>query len=129
LLNGGTPAGTRLTGYRRARRLQFEMMRIISSWASAAPSIHCCFIALTCSFLTIRRRVRVLLKRPDPGAIGAERLPVDELIAKANIAYLRQLLNEAKLAGLERERALQRLAREEARLFARSLQDVRAVGT
>jgi hypothetical protein len=46
---------------------------------------------------------------------------MDELIAKANIAHLRQLLNDAELTGAEHERALQRLAREEAKLFARSL--------
>uniref|UniRef100_Q07QD1 Uncharacterized protein n=1 Tax=Rhodopseudomonas palustris (strain BisA53) TaxID=316055 RepID=Q07QD1_RHOP5 len=59
--------------------------------------------------------------------LGVERLPVDELIAKANIAHLRQLLNDAELTGFERERAVQRLAREEAKLFARSLRDLRAV--
>jgi hypothetical protein len=53
---------------------------------------------------------------------------VDELIAKANIAHLRQLLNEAELAGVERESALQRLAREEAKLFARSVREARALG-
>jgi hypothetical protein len=52
---------------------------------------------------------------------------VDELIAKANIAHLRQLLNDAELTGLERERALQQLAREEAKLFARAVCDARAL--
>jgi hypothetical protein len=51
---------------------------------------------------------------------------VDELIAKANITYLRQVLNDAELPRPERDRALQRLAREEAKLFARSVQDARA---
>jgi hypothetical protein len=50
---------------------------------------------------------------------------VDELIAKANIAYLRQLLKDAELTRTERDRELQRLAREEAKLFACSVQDTR----
>jgi len=59
--------------------------------------------------------------------LGVERLPVDELIAKANISHLRELLKEPALTGPEREHLLRRLAREEAKLFARSLRDMRAV--
>lgn len=46
---------------------------------------------------------------------------MDELIATANIAHFRQLLREAKITGAERDDVLQRLAREEAKLFARSI--------
>jgi hypothetical protein len=52
---------------------------------------------------------------------------VDELIAKANIAYLRQVLKDAELTRPERDRELQRLAREEAKLFARSVRDALVV--
>lgn len=50
---------------------------------------------------------------------------MDELIAKANIAHLRQLLKDPALTGAERERVRRQLAREEAIVFARSVQDAR----
>jgi hypothetical protein len=52
---------------------------------------------------------------------------VDELIAKANIAHLRQVLKDAELTRAERDRELQRLAREEAKLFACSVKYARAL--
>jgi hypothetical protein len=64
---------------------------------------------------------------PSIGAKAPKGLPVDELIAKANIAYLRQVLKDAELTRPERDRELQRLAREEAKLFARSVRDARAL--
>jgi hypothetical protein len=51
---------------------------------------------------------------------------VNELIAKANIAHLRDLLNDPGLTVAERERLQQGLAREQAKLFARSVRDAHA---
>jgi hypothetical protein len=57
--------------------------------------------------------------------VAPKGVTMDELIAKANIAHLRQLLADSALTAGDRERARQRLAREEAIVFARSVQDAR----